>query len=75
MDWIEACDVKYVACGPNHTLLLNNSGQLYSCGSNDFGQLGHERPRKRPRMSKFRMWDKTLFSNSSHFLDHYTLQE
>jgi alpha-tubulin suppressor-like RCC1 family protein len=28
------------ACGVSHTLLLSDSGNLYSCGRNQFGQLG-----------------------------------
>nr|CCA20008.1 regulator of chromosome condensation (RCC1)like protein putative [Albugo laibachii Nc14]CCA23274.1 regulator of chromosome condensation (RCC1)like protein putative [Albugo laibachii Nc14] len=30
-----------VAAGENHTLALSQNGQLYSWGSNSFGQLGH----------------------------------
>lgn len=37
------------------------SGKVYSSGSNDFGQLGHEQARKRPRMSKFCMWKKSSY--------------
>ena len=29
-----------VACGHSHTLAIGESGSLWSCGSNDFGQLG-----------------------------------
>lgn len=57
--------MQSIACGPDHTLFVNGNGQLFSCGCNDFGQLGHEQPRKRPRMSKFRMWDD---SHSSIFI-------
>ncbi|KAI9505153.1 regulator of chromosome condensation 1/beta-lactamase-inhibitor protein II [Coemansia spiralis] len=32
--------IKQIACGWNHTLLLTRSGQIYSCGSGAFGQLG-----------------------------------
>ncbi|BHF67257.1 Probable E3 ubiquitin-protein ligase herc4 [Sparganum proliferum] len=35
--------VTKVACGYKHTLLLTSEGFVYSCGSNDFGQLGYER--------------------------------
>lgn len=55
LDWFGAKDVVEAACGANHSLLLTKSGQVYSCGSNDFGQLGHDQPRKRPRMSTFSM--------------------
>ncbi|XP_059219766.1 probable E3 ubiquitin-protein ligase HERC4 isoform X1 [Stomoxys calcitrans] len=43
--------VVQVSCGRWHTLFLTSSGKVYSCGSNDNGQLGHELPTKRPRMS------------------------
>ena len=29
-----------VACGGNFTILLTQDGKIYSCGNNDFGQLG-----------------------------------
>lgn len=29
-----------IACGKNHTLLATRSGHLYSCGGNEYGQLG-----------------------------------
>ena len=40
--------IKQVACGLNHTLFLLEDGSVYSCGSNDFEQLGHAGPRKKP---------------------------
>lgn len=43
--------VSQVSCGRHHTLFLTASGKVYSCGSNDNGQLGHELATKRPRMS------------------------
>lgn len=35
--------VREVACGQRHTLVLLANGSVYSCGSNDFGQLGQDR--------------------------------
>ncbi|VDK85421.1 unnamed protein product, partial [Dibothriocephalus latus] len=35
--------VTKIACGYRHTLLLTSEGFVYSCGSNEFGQLGNER--------------------------------
>ena len=32
--------IKQIACGTNHSLLLCNNGNIYSFGSNKFGQLG-----------------------------------
>ena len=40
--------LKQIACGYNHTLFLLDDGTLYSCGSNDFEQLGHDKSRKKP---------------------------
>lgn len=55
LDWFGASSVTEVACGETHSLLLTKDGQVYACGSNDYGQLGHGQPRKRPRMSLFSM--------------------
>ena len=35
-------EVNQIGCGENFQLFLTNSGHLYSCGSNKFGQLGTE---------------------------------
>lgn len=42
-------------CNQIFSCFISVSGKVYSSGSNDFGQLGHEQARKRPRMSKFCM--------------------
>ncbi|XP_031633255.1 probable E3 ubiquitin-protein ligase HERC4 isoform X3 [Contarinia nasturtii] len=47
LDWSLASQIQSISCGPVHSLFLVN-GKLYSSGSNDFGQLGHQQPRKRP---------------------------
>ncbi len=31
-----------IAIGGRHSLVLTESGQVYSCGANEFGQLGRE---------------------------------
>ncbi|XP_018560806.1 probable E3 ubiquitin-protein ligase HERC4 isoform X2 [Anoplophora glabripennis] len=49
LDWYLANTVIYAALGENHTLFLTKEGKVYSCGSNDYGQLGHDQPRKRPQ--------------------------
>ncbi|KAJ8935929.1 hypothetical protein NQ318_008705 [Aromia moschata] len=49
LDWYLADTVREAALGDNHTLLLTREGKIYSCGSNDYGQLGHNQPRKRPQ--------------------------
>ena len=33
-------DVKQIACNSYHTFILKNDGSLWSCGNNDYGQLG-----------------------------------
>ena len=35
-----ADNIKQVYCGLNYTLILENDGTLWSCGANDYGQLG-----------------------------------
>jgi alpha-tubulin suppressor-like RCC1 family protein len=37
-----------VACGSYHTVIVTQKGEVYTCGSNDHGQLGHEKPCKKP---------------------------
>ncbi|KAJ2708629.1 hypothetical protein H4R19_004651, partial [Coemansia spiralis] len=38
---LPAAGVRQVACGWNHTLLLDGQGCVWAAGSNSFGQLGH----------------------------------
>ncbi|MEE6461872.1 hypothetical protein FKM82_001435 [Ascaphus truei] len=40
--------IKYVACGGNHSVFLLEDSQVYSCGWNGDGQLGHGREGIRP---------------------------
>ncbi|XP_011505541.1 PREDICTED: probable E3 ubiquitin-protein ligase HERC4 [Ceratosolen solmsi marchali] len=47
LDFQKALQVKQIACGENHTIIITEDGQIYSCGNNDSGQLGHEKPTKR----------------------------
>lgn len=55
LKWNIVNKVSQVSCGENHTLMVTNDGEVYSCGNNDSGQLGHHQPRKRPRKSRFGM--------------------
>lgn len=64
LEWHGVDKIKEVACGEHHTLILLKDGKVYSCGNNDYGQLGHGHPRKRPRMSIFSMCRSDLFSRS-----------
>jgi len=36
------------ACGFNHSLFLLDDGSVYTCGSNEYGQLGHEKSQRVP---------------------------
>ncbi|XP_011688739.1 PREDICTED: probable E3 ubiquitin-protein ligase HERC4 isoform X2 [Wasmannia auropunctata] len=47
VDFAEAHNVIDIACGENYTVIVTKDGQVYSCGNNDYGQLGHEKARKR----------------------------
>ncbi|XP_016807350.1 probable E3 ubiquitin-protein ligase HERC3 isoform X3 [Gorilla gorilla gorilla] len=40
--------VKEVACGGNHSVFLLEDGEVYTCGLNTKGQLGHEREGNKP---------------------------
>lgn len=55
LTWPDQEVVKFAACGETHSVMITDQGKIYSCGNNDFGQLGHDQPRKRPRMSMFSM--------------------
>jgi len=33
-------NITKIACGDNHSLFLNSTGEVYSCGDNYYGQLG-----------------------------------
>ena len=35
-----ANNIKQIYCGAHHTIMLKNDGTLWSCGRNDYGQLG-----------------------------------
>lgn len=36
-----------IACGQHHTLIALENGETYSCGNNDYSQLGHNTSRTR----------------------------
>ncbi|XP_008552683.1 probable E3 ubiquitin-protein ligase HERC4 isoform X2 [Microplitis demolitor] len=46
-DFKKATEVKDIACGNNYTIVITHDGKIYSCGNNDSGQLGHDKPRKK----------------------------
>jgi alpha-tubulin suppressor-like RCC1 family protein len=38
---LEGIFCKMVACGSNHSLILSTAGDVYSCGRDENGKLGH----------------------------------
>ncbi|XP_058798265.1 probable E3 ubiquitin-protein ligase HERC4 [Phymastichus coffea] len=50
VDFQKATEIEQIACGANHTVLITEDGQVFSCGNNDCGQLGHDKPTKRLQM-------------------------
>lgn len=40
-------DIKEISCGEKHTLVVTRGGELYSCGSNEYGELGYNKPRSK----------------------------
>ena len=40
--------VRQIACGHAHTVMLTDSGEVWSCGSNDKGQCGQDTSTTRP---------------------------
>ena len=45
---ITAGQLKDIVCGWEHSAFLTDDGILYTCGKNDFGQLGHDKGQTRP---------------------------
>ncbi len=33
-------NIQMIACGMRHTIIVNNLNEIYSCGNNQYGQLG-----------------------------------
>ncbi|XP_066303816.1 probable E3 ubiquitin-protein ligase HERC4 isoform X3 [Branchiostoma lanceolatum] len=40
--------MREVSCGRQHTVFVLTEGTVYTCGSNDYGQLGQDKGHKRP---------------------------
>ena len=53
---LRGSNVVDIGCGENHTLVCLSDGSLYTCGSNDFNQLGHSKSTKRFGESKLLKW-------------------
>lgn len=47
-DSLKDVQVSQIACGETHTLFVLADGSMYSCGNNDYGQLGHSKRTSRP---------------------------
>lgn len=47
---LQELDIKEISCGEKHTLIVTKDGKLYSCGSNEYGELGHSKPRSRAEL-------------------------
>ena len=45
-------DIVDIACGSSHTIIMRTNGDLFSCGRNQHGQLGHEDNKNRNRFKK-----------------------
>ena len=41
-------DVRHVGCGLKHTVIVLKNGRVFSCGSNEKGQLGQDQTSTRP---------------------------
>jgi len=59
--------VKQISCGLYRTAILLNNGQVYTCGNNDFGQLGRLTDVIYPN-PKFEQIDRTKIKNIKFFL-------
>ncbi|XP_059191486.1 RCC1 domain-containing protein 1-like [Centropristis striata] len=42
MDITPSCEIKTVSCGSRHTAAVTTTGDLYTWGWGDYGQLGHQ---------------------------------
>ncbi|GMF41206.1 unnamed protein product [Phytophthora fragariaefolia] len=49
---LEGTEISMVACGLYHTIICTTTGELFTCGKNDYGQLGlaHNRQVKVPTL-------------------------
>ncbi|KRY57599.1 putative E3 ubiquitin-protein ligase HERC4 [Trichinella britovi] len=42
--------IRQIACGRHHSVMLLDDGSVFSCGNNDFYQLGHDGIKRKPRL-------------------------
>ena len=61
--------VKQISCGQYHTAILLNNGQVYTCGRNNYGQLGRIGNVNTSNPNPiFVQIDKTIIKNIKFFL-------
>ena len=63
-------DVQKISCGSHQSFMLKHDGELYACGNNQFGQLGHSKIGLygKPTHVKFDMAIQDVASGESHSL-------
>ena len=49
-----------ISCGMQHSLFVTSSGELYSCGSNEHGQLGHNLSGYKPGIYLLKSWTQSI---------------
>ncbi|KAM9377877.1 RCC1 domain-containing protein 1 isoform 3-T3 [Pholidichthys leucotaenia] len=42
LDVSQSCEIQKVSCGSRHTAVVTNTGDLYTWGWGEYGQLGHQ---------------------------------
>lgn len=58
-------NVREVACGGSHSIFLLEDGQVYTCGLNSKGQLGHAREGNKPGKLILSLWSQPLLVTKS----------
>ena len=46
--------IKQIGCGQFHTVFVMQDGTVFTCGSNDNGELGHDKESAKP--GKINLW-------------------
>ncbi|KAB7500915.1 putative E3 ubiquitin-protein ligase HERC4 [Armadillidium nasatum] len=58
--------IKQIASGLTHTLFLSEEGEVFSCGSNEGGQLGHSNSKRKPVNVSFPFWVEYISALDGH---------
>ncbi|KRY31423.1 putative E3 ubiquitin-protein ligase HERC4 [Trichinella spiralis] len=48
--------IRQIACGRHHSVMLLDDGSVFSCGNNDFYQLGHDGIKRKPNLYENLHW-------------------